>query len=69
MSHAFRPGPDSIGFIFQSRRIGEAVTVDNDGFHVLHLFTATGRVVASLRDAANWLENIERAVAAPLAMA
>jgi hypothetical protein len=54
---------------YQSRRIGEAVTVDNDAFHVLHLFTATERVVASLGDAANWLENIERAVAAPLAMA
>jgi hypothetical protein len=51
----------------QSPRVGEAVTVDYDAFHVSHLFTATGRVVASLRDAANWLDNIERAVAAPLA--
>ena len=43
------------------------MTVDNDAFHLSHLFTATGHVVASLRDAANWLDNIERAAAAPLA--
>ncbi len=54
---------------YQSRLIGEAVTVDNDAFHVSHLFTASGRVVASLRDAANWLDKIEHAVAAPLAAA
>ena len=28
------------------------MTVDNDAFHVSHLYTAAGRVVASLRDAA-----------------
>ena len=33
---------------YQSRLIGEAVTVDNDAFHVSHLFTPSGRVVASL---------------------
>ena len=54
---------------YQNRLIGEAVTVDSDAFHVSHLFTASGRVVASLRDAANWLEKIEHAVAAPLAFA
>jgi hypothetical protein len=55
-----RRGPDSIGFYYQRHQIGEAVTVDNDALHVSHLFTTTGRVVASLRDAANWLDNIER---------
>ncbi len=54
---------------YQSRLIGEAVTVDSDAFHVSHLFTASGRVVASLREAADWLENVEHAVAAPLAIA
>ncbi len=54
---------------YQSRLIGEAVTVDADALHVSHLFTAAGRVVASLRDAANWLEKIEDSVAVPLAIA
>ena len=53
----------------QSRRVGEAVTVDNDALHVSHSFTESARVVASLRDAARWLEAIEGAVAAPLAAA
>ena len=53
----------------QSRLIGEAVTVDNDVFRASHLFTASGRVVASLRDAANWLEKIEDAVAVPFVIA
>ena len=54
---------------YQSRLIGEAVTVDNDAFRVSHLFAANGRVVPSLRDAANWLETIEHAVAVHLAIA
>ena len=49
--------------------VGEAVTVDNDALYVSHSFTESGRVVASLRDAARWLEAIEDAVAAPLAAA
>ncbi len=54
---------------YQSRRVGEAVTVDNDALYVSRSFTDSGRVVASLRDAACWLEAIEGAVAAPLAAA
>ena len=54
---------------YQSRRVGEAVTVDNDALYVSHSSTESGRVVASLRDAARWLESIEDAVAAPLAAA
>ena len=53
----------------QSRRIGEAVTIDNDALYVSHSFTESGRVVASLRDAARWLESIEEADASPLAAA
>jgi hypothetical protein len=53
----------------QRRRVGEAVTIDNDALYVSHSFTESGRVVASLRDAARWLEEIEDAVAAPLAAA
>lgn len=52
---------------YESRLIGEAVTVGHDAFHVSHFFSARGRVVASLRGAANWLDRIEHAVAAPLA--
>jgi hypothetical protein len=59
------PGPYRL--YYQSRRVGEAVTVDNDALYVSHSFTESGRVVASLRDAARWLEAIEGAVAAPLA--
>jgi hypothetical protein len=54
---------------YQSRLIGEAVTVDVDALHVSHFFTANARVVASLHDAANWLEEIENAVAGLLAPA
>jgi hypothetical protein len=54
---------------YQSRRVGEALTVDNDALYVSDAFNASGRVVASLRDAARWLESIEDAVAAPLAAA
>ena len=34
---------------YQSRRIGEAVTIDNDALYVSHSSTENGRVVASLR--------------------
>jgi len=57
---------------YQSRRAGEAVTVDNDALYALyvsHSSTESGRVVASLSAAARWLEAIEDAVAAPLAAA
>jgi hypothetical protein len=54
---------------YQSRWVGEALTADNDTFYVSRSFTDSGRLVASLRDAAFWLEATERAVAAPLAAA
>jgi hypothetical protein len=54
---------------YQSRRVGEAVTIDNDALYVSHSSTENGRVVASLSAAACWLEAIEDAVAAPLAAA
>jgi hypothetical protein len=37
---------------YQSRRVGEAVTIDNGALYVSHSFTESGRVVASLGDAA-----------------
>jgi hypothetical protein len=52
---------------FQSRWVSEAVTVDNDALHASHSFNESGGVVASLRDAARWVEAIEGAVATPLA--
>ena len=52
---------------YQSRRIGEAMTIDNDALYVSHSSTENGRVVASLSAATSWLEAIE--VAAPLAAA
>ena len=64
-----RNAPGVYRLYYQSRRVGEAVTVDNDALYVSHSFTESGRVVASLRDAARWLEAIEDAVAAPLAAA
>jgi hypothetical protein len=64
-----RAGPGVYRLYYQSRWVGEAVTVDNDALYVSHSFTESGRVVASLRDAASWLEAIEGAVAAPLAAA
>jgi hypothetical protein len=54
---------------YQSRRVGEAVTIDNDALYVSHSFIESGRVVASLRDAARWLESIEQADVSPLAAA
>jgi hypothetical protein len=44
-------------------RSGEAVTIDNDALYVSHSSTEKGRVVASLRPAARWLEAIEIPVA------
>jgi hypothetical protein len=52
---------------YQSRRVGEAVTIDDEALYVSHWSTETGRVVASLRDAARWLESIEEADASDLA--
>jgi hypothetical protein len=53
----------------RSRRAREAVTIDDDALYVSHSSTENGRVVASLGDAARWLEAIETAGAAPLAAA
>ena len=64
-----RAAPGVYRLYYQSRSVGEAVTVDNDALYVSHSFTESGRVVASLRDAARWLEAIEGGVAAPLAAA
>jgi hypothetical protein len=47
---------------YQSRRVGEAVTIDDDALYVSHSSTESGRVVGSLRDAARWLESIEDAI-------
>ena len=55
--------------LLQSRRIGEAVTIDNDALYVSHSYTENGRVVASLGEAARWLEEIEDAGALHLAAA
>ena len=53
--------------VTSSRRIrlrgGEAVTIDNDALYVSHSSTENGRVVASLKAAARWLEAIEIPVA------
>jgi len=64
-----RAAPGVYRLYYQSRGVGEAVTVDNDALYVSQLFTESGRVVASLRGAARWLESIEDAGAAPLAAA
>jgi hypothetical protein len=64
-----RAAPGVYRLYFQSRRVGEAVTTDNDALYVSHSFTESGCVVASLREAACWLEAIEGTVAAPLAAA
>jgi hypothetical protein len=54
-----------------SRAVGSArpVTIDNDALYVSPLLSKSGRVVASLRDAARWLEPIEEADASYLAAA
>jgi hypothetical protein len=64
-----RTAPGIYRLYYQGRRAGEAVTVDNDALYVSHSFSESGRVVASFRDAARWLDAIEDAVAAPLAAA
>ena len=64
-----RAMPGVYRLYYQSRRVGEAVTIDNDALYVSHSSTENGRVVASLSAAARWLEAIEDAVAAPLAAA
>jgi hypothetical protein len=64
-----RTMPGVYRLYYRSRRIGEAVTIDNDALYVSHSSTENGRVVASLRDAARWLESIEEADASPLAAA
>ena len=64
-----RAMPGVYRLYYQSRRVGEAVIIDNDALDVSHPFTESGRVFGSLRDAARWLESIEDAVAAPLAAA
>ena len=38
---------------YQSRWVGEAVTVDNDALNVSHSFTESGRVVALLQSTQN----------------
>jgi hypothetical protein len=64
-----RAAPGVYPLYYQSRWVGQAVTIDNDALYVSHSFTESGRVVASPRDAARWLEAIEGTVAAPLAPA
>ena len=64
-----RAMPGVYRLYYQSRRVGEAVTIDSDALYVSHSFTESGRVVASLRDAACWLEAIEDNDASPLAAA
>ena len=65
-SHAFAQCLASIGST--TRGVG-SVIIDNDALYVSHSSTERGRVVASLTDAARWLEAIEDAVATPLAAA
>ena len=64
-----RAMPGVYRLYYQSRRVGEAVTIDINALYVSHSFTESGRVVASLRAAARWLETIEEAEASPLAAA
>ncbi len=64
-----RTMPGVYRLYYQSRRVGEAVTIDSDALYVSHSSTENGLVVASLRDAARWLEAIEDAEASPLAAA
>ena len=52
---------------YQCRRVGEAVTIDNETLYVSHSSAENGRVVASLGAAARWLEAIEDAEVSPLA--
>jgi hypothetical protein len=45
------------------------VSVDIDAPYVSHSSAESGRVVASRRDAAGWIESIEDAISAPRAAA
>jgi uncharacterized protein YjiS (DUF1127 family) len=60
-----RAAPGVYRLYRHSRRVGEAVTVDNDALYVSHLFTESGRVVASLRGAARWLERTPAPLLSP----
>jgi hypothetical protein len=53
----------------QGRRVGEAVTIDDEAPYPPHSFTESGRDVASLRTGARWLQAIEEADASHLAAA
>ena len=64
-----RAMPGVYRLYYQSRWVGEAVTIDRDALYVSHSSTENGRVVASLRAAARWLEAIEEADASHLAAA
>jgi hypothetical protein len=64
-----RAMPGGYRLYYQSRRVGEAVTLDNDALYVSHSSKESGRVVASLGGAARWLEAIATSGAAPLAAA
>ena len=59
--------PGVYRFYYQCRRVGEAVTIDNETLYVSHSSAENGRVVASLSAAARWLEAIEDAEVSPLA--
>jgi hypothetical protein len=64
-----RAMPGVYRLYYQSRRVGEAVTIDDDALYVPHSSTENGHVVASLGDSARWLEVIVTSGAAPLAAA
>jgi hypothetical protein len=64
-----RTMPGVYRLYYQSRRVGEAVTIDSEALYVSHLLTESGRVVASLRDAARWLESVEEVDGSHLAAA
>jgi hypothetical protein len=62
-----RAMPGVYRLYYQSRRDGEAVTIDNEVLYVSYSSPENGRVVASHRDAACWLGAIEEAEASPVA--
>jgi hypothetical protein len=62
-----RAMPGVYRLYYQSRRVGEAVTIDNEALYVSYSSPENGRVVASHRDAARWLGAIEEAEASPVA--
>ena len=65
----FRIAPSVYRLYCRSRCVGRGPDRRNDALYVSHAFTNGGRVVASLADAARWLERIEGVDAAPLAAA